>query len=186
MASAAELHAAYARHGPALRRKCERLLGSQAEAEDVVQGLFLDLLQRQEDAMPGSTGATTGQGRHGAGAAGQGPSSLPYLYQAVTHRCLNLLRDARRRRELLATYDEGLRGPVRTQLDEQVISLELLGRLAARLDERSLELLVYRCFDDLAGDEIALLLGISRRAVVKRLTALRRTIAGLAAEEAGA
>ena len=38
----------YRRYGPALLRKAERMLQDRDEPKDVVQGLFLDLLQRPE------------------------------------------------------------------------------------------------------------------------------------------
>ncbi len=52
----------YRRYGPALVRKAQRLLGSDADARDVVQTLFVDLF-----------------------AAGRSEVDLPYLYRAVTH-----------------------------------------------------------------------------------------------------
>ena len=69
----------YRRYGPALLRKAERMLQDRDEAKDLVQGLFLDLLQRP---------AT--------------PADLPYLYRAITHRCLNHLRDRRNQGRLLS------------------------------------------------------------------------------------
>ncbi len=162
MVTATEASAAYQRYGPAVRRKCERVLGNVADAEDVVQGLFADLLGRADPTL-----------------------DLPYLYRAATHRCLNLLRDGRRRRELLERASPGLQGPPRGALDEQVVSLDLLQRLAAELDPRSAEILVYRCCDALSQDEVATLMGISRRAVVKRLAQIRERIATLQGEARG-
>src|SRR5262249_32295202 len=99
----------YRRYGPALLRKAERMLQDRDEAKDVVQGLFLDLLQRPA-----------------------APADLPYLYRAITHRCLNHLRDARNRGRLLsgADADETLRGPARTRLDDRVVDRQLLANLA--------------------------------------------------------
>ncbi len=150
----------YARYGPALLRKAERLLGSRDDALDVVQGLFVDLWQR-----------------------GQSGVDLPYLYRAVTNRCLNLLRDAKARVRLLEKQAPALRGPVRIRCDDLVVGLDLLARLATRLDERSLELLVYLYVDDLSQEEAAAMLGISRRAVVKRLQKVRAAMAETQHEE---
>lgn len=123
---------------------------------DVVHGLFVDLMQARKPAL-----------------------ELPYLYRAVGNRCLNLLRDSGNRRRLLERQEPALRGPVRTRCDDEVLGLDLLARLAAELDPRSLEILVCRYWDDMTQDEIAQVLGVSRRTVVKRLAALRDRVQAL-------
>lgn len=140
----------YNRYGPALLRKAERMLQDRDEAKDVVQGLFLDLLQR-----PGT------------------PPELPYLYRAVTHRCLNHLRDRRHQIQLLANTDQALRGLARTRLDDRVVDRQLLTSLAERIDAQAWEILVYYFVDDMTQDEIAALIGTSRKTVVRRLAAIR-------------
>ncbi len=54
----------YRRYGPALLRKCERILGNKDDAEDVVQTLFVELLKKRIE-----------------------ETTLPYLYRAATNRC---------------------------------------------------------------------------------------------------
>src|SRR5262252_5080696 len=100
----------YRRYGPALLRKAERMLQDRDEAKDIVQGLFLDLLERPDT-----------------------PGDLPYLYRAVTHRCLNHLRDRRNRGRLLSVTDGALRGLARTRLDDRLVDRRLLADLADRL-----------------------------------------------------
>ena len=147
----------YARYGPALLRKAERMLQDRDEAKDVVQGLFVDLLQR-----PGT------------------PLDLPYLYRAVTHRCLNHLRDRRHRGTLLANADQALRGLARTRLDDRVVDRQLLASLAERVDAQAWEILVYHFVDDMTQDEIAALIGASRKTVVRRLAVIREEARRLA------
>ena len=148
----------YSRYGPALLRKAERMLQDRDEAKDVVQGLFLDLLRRPDT-----------------------PADLPYLYRAVTHRCLNHLRDRRNQGRLLSGNDESLRGPSRTRLDERIVDRQLLTTLASRIDAQAWEILVYHFVDDLSQEEIAGLIGTSRKTVVRRLSLIRREARGLAA-----
>jgi RNA polymerase sigma factor (sigma-70 family) len=135
----------YARYGPALLRKARRVLGNPVDAEDIVHGLFVDLLQKDSP-----------------------PPELPYLYRAVTNRCLTLLRDRTTRERLLAEHQSALRGPVRTRLDERAVGLDLLAKLADRLDDAHLETLVFRFFDDLRLEEIAQVMGVSRKTVGNR------------------
>jgi len=141
---------AYRRYGPSLLRKAERMLQDRDEAQDLVQGLFLDLLQ-----TPNTS------------------ADLPYLYRAVTHRCLNHLRDRRNRGRLLSSHDQALRGPARTLLDERVVDRQLLTSLADRIDAAAWEILVYHFVDDMTQEEIATLIGTSRKTVVRRLQSIR-------------
>jgi len=152
----------YRRYGPALLRKCERMLKNRADAEDVVQTLFADLLYK-----------------------GQIDEDLPYLYRAATNRCLNLMRD-RKRRATLLEREEPCLTPPRTRCEERLLDLDLVTRLAASLDKKSAEILVYRFVDDLTQDEIAELLGTSRKTVGKKLNKIRAEVRRLAELDGGA
>jgi RNA polymerase sigma-70 factor (ECF subfamily) len=151
---ASDPHSAYRRYGPALVRKAERILRSRDDATDVVHALFVDLIQRRVGAI-----------------------DLPYLYRAVTNRCLNLLRDSATRARLLAANPVA---PVaRVRCDDQVIGGELFVRLIERLDAGQREVLIGRFVDDLTQDEIADHLGLSRKTVGKRLAVIRRELIAL-------
>jgi RNA polymerase sigma-70 factor (ECF subfamily) len=144
----------YQRYGRALLRKAERLLQSRADAQDVVHALFVDLLEKKN----------------------QRDVDLPYLYRAVTNRCLSHLRDETNRARLLSAHDESLRGPVRTRLDERVIDLDLLGKLVLELDEVGAEVLAHHFFDDMNQEEVASLLGVTRKTIGSRLERIREIV----------
>jgi RNA polymerase sigma-70 factor, ECF subfamily len=146
---------AYARYGRALLRKAERILGSRADAQDVVHALFLDLLQRNEEV------------------------DLPYLYRAVTNRCLSFLRDETNRARLLSAHDDALRGQARTRCDDRVVDLDLLAKLVSALDETTVEILVYRFFDDMTQEEIAAMVGMSRKTVGRKLDDVHEAVVRL-------
>ena len=148
---------AYQRHGAAIRRKAERILQNREDAGDVVQQLFVDLVERGVERV-----------------------ELPYLYRAVTNRCLNFIRDQRNRERLLERQEVALRGPARVRCDDQVIGLDLLCRLSGALDDRHLEVLVCRYVDDMTQDEIAALCRTSRKTIGKRLQRIRDEVASLA------
>lgn len=153
----------YRRYGPALVRKATRLLGSREDALDAVQGLFTDLFER-----------------------GAVDVELPYLYRALTNRCLTMLRNRTTRARLLQRETTALQPVARTRTDECVLGQDLLLKLVDRLDESTLEVLVYRYWDDLDQTEIANVMGVSRKTVVRRMAALRDELTVLGALPAGA
>ena len=146
--------AAYRAYGPALVRKAERILRSREDAVDVVHALFADLIPRWRRDV-----------------------DLPYLYRAVTNRCLNLLRDGRTRARLLEREQPAPLARVR--LDDEVVGTKLIAQLAERLDEGHLEVLVCRFVDDMTQDEIADHLGVSRKTIGKRLDRIREAVVKL-------
>ncbi len=145
----------YQRYGRALLRKAERILGPGPEAEDVVQGLFVDLWARQEL-----------------------DRDLPYLFRAVTHRCLNAIRDGKNRRRLLEA-NPGVVGPSARSTVDGVLSLDLVEKLAKRVDDETWEILIYRYLDDLSQEEIAQLMSLNRKTVVRRLEGAKETLRAL-------
>jgi RNA polymerase sigma-70 factor (ECF subfamily) len=104
----------------------------------------------------------------------------------VTRRCLNAIRDRKTRERLLAMHDDTLRGPVRTSCEQRTVDLDLLVKLEDELDPLSCEILVYRFVDDMTQDEIARVVGKSRKTVGKRLDGVRQAVAKLGALPGGA
>src|ERR1700733_2805705 len=148
---------AYEKYGRALRRKAARMVGP-ADANDVVQALFVDLLQRSDVTF-----------------------DLPYLYRAVTNRCLSLLRDESNRARLLAEDGGRALAPApRTACDDRVIDHDLLAKLVRELDSEHCEVLAYRYLDDMTQEEIATLLGLSRKTIGKRLDRIREAVRKIA------
>jgi RNA polymerase sigma-70 factor (ECF subfamily) len=145
---------AYRAYGPALVRKAERILRSREDAVDVVHALFVDLIPRWSRDV-----------------------DLPYLYRAVTNRCLNLLRDGKTRARLLER--EHPVPQARVRLEDEVIGGTLIVQLAERLDQGHLEVLVCRFVDDMTQGEIADHLGLSRKTVGKRLDRIRTEVIAL-------
>ena len=154
MEAVSDPQAAYRTFGPALVRKAERILRSREDAVDVVHALFVDLIPRWRRDV-----------------------DLPYLYRAVTNRCLNVLRDGRTRARLLQREQPVPDGRVR--LDDEVVGTKLIAQLVDRLDEGHLHVLVCRFVDDMTQDEIAAHLGLSRKTIGKRLDRIRAEVTAL-------
>jgi RNA polymerase sigma-70 factor (ECF subfamily) len=152
---------AYRAFGPALVRKAERILRSRDDAVDVVHALFVDLIPRWNTSM-----------------------DLPYLYRAVTNRCLNVVRDRTTRARLLERDAAAATPIARVRLDDAVVGAGLIARLADRLDDAHLEVLVSRFVDDMTQDEIAAHLGVSRKTIGKRLDRIRDEVLALREEKA--
>lgn len=161
MEPASDPQAAYRAYGPALVRKAERVLRSREDAIDVVHALFVDLIPRWTRDV-----------------------DLPYLYRAVTNRCLNLVRDRGTRARLLAREAVAAAPVGRVRLDDEVVGVGLIGALAERLDAGHLEVLVARFIDDMTQDEIAEHLGLSRKTIGKRLDRIRDEVIKLRKEAA--
>lgn len=139
-------------------RKAERILRSREDAVDVVHGLFADLIPRWTNDV-----------------------DLPYLYRAVTNRCLNVVRDRSTRARLLEREQTSAAPVGRVRLDDQVVGVGLIAALADRLDEGHLEVLVARFVDDMTQEEIAEHLGLSRKTIQKRLDRIRDEVLALRA-----
>jgi RNA polymerase sigma-70 factor (ECF subfamily) len=147
---------AYRRYAPALVRKAQRILQNREDAVDVVQSLFLDLIQDSER-----------------------PMDLPYLYKSVTNRCLSLLRDRTTRARILEREVSELRGPVRLVCDEHLISLQLLTKLIDEIDDEHAQTLIFRYFDEMSLEEIAEVMQVSRKTIGNRLTRIRVALQSL-------
>jgi RNA polymerase sigma-70 factor (ECF subfamily) len=158
---ASDPQSAYRAYGPALVRKAERILKSREDAIDLVHALFADLIPRWSDDV-----------------------DLPYLYRAITNRCLNAIRDRNTRARLLEKSQTAAAPVGRVKLEDEVVGLRLLSSLADRLDESHLEVLVARYFDDMTQEEIAEHLGLSRKTIGKRLDRIRDEVLALREERA--
>lgn len=132
------------------------MLKDRAEAEDVVQAVFVDLIGRRKTDV-----------------------ELAYLYRAATTRCLNRIRDRSRRLRLLQQHGDDMLRPPSPRLESQVLSGDLLAKLVASLDDRSSEILIYHHLDGMTQEEVAEMMGLSRRTIGTRLSQIRTTIAAL-------
>ena len=149
----AALEALYRAHGHAVLRRAKRLLRHDDDARDVVQDVFLDVFKHPQNFEARSSIAT-------------------YLYSATTHACLNRLRDGRNRTRLVAIETAGRPQEAPARGETRALACEILAALPA--DEAALA--VYLYCDELTHEEVAGLLGCSRRHVGDLAMQLRRRI----------
>ncbi|HTE55306.1 MAG TPA: sigma-70 family RNA polymerase sigma factor [Kofleriaceae bacterium] len=137
-----DLETIYREHGHVVVRRARRILGDEVEAGEILQEVFLSLLDRP-DQFEGRSAVTT------------------FLYAMTTNACLNRLRDRRRRSQILAEaivpLEIGSGGRPEASLDA--------ASLLARLPERLARVAIYHFLDGMTHDEIAELIGVSRRQV---------------------
>lgn len=151
----------YQLYGPAVRRKCERILGNTEDAEDVMHSLFIYLIKKQKTDV-----------------------DLPYLFRAATNRCLNLLRNRKKRSLLLAQYnrvDNGVSSS--NEPFDSVSQKQLLQRLASGFDQKCAEVFVYYYLDNMTQEEISEFMQLSRKSIGKKLNKIRNCVRKLEVEE---
>jgi len=138
-----EIERLYRTHGHSVLRRARHILGDEHEANEVLQELFMSLLDRPGQ-FRGESSVTT------------------WLYSVTTHLCLNRLRSQRTRLRLVeervapAQPDEA---PARA--DQRALAQQLLAGLPGEVAEAA----VYYYCDEMSQEEIAGVLGCSRRHV---------------------
>jgi RNA polymerase sigma-70 factor, ECF subfamily len=137
--------AAYRAYGGAVFARCARILRDEDGARDVTQEVFVRCFDRRDELRPGR-------------------ELLAWLYRVATNLCLNVLRDARFRRN--ADRDAAPSVPVAPGGPAQRAVLDLL----AGLDERTQSIAVYVYLDGMTQTEAAEVAGVSDRTVRNCLT----------------
>lgn len=142
---------AYRAYGHSVLRRARQILGDEQEALDVMQEVFMALLDRP----------VRFEGKSGLGT---------YLYAATTHRCFNRLRNLRNRDRLREERDAcaGL-APDPTPPD----TAAALRQVLAVLTPEEAFIAVYHYLDGMRQSEIAALLGCSRRRIGDVLERMR-------------
>jgi RNA polymerase sigma-70 factor (ECF subfamily) len=168
LAAARDFDEIYRDHAPLVYRTAWGVLGSREDADDVVQTVFLRLLQRESP--------VEFQKNPGA-----------YLYRAAVNVALDVLK-ARRRRPILVEHVEQLEIAA-PSLDSRRLD-ELHQRLYAALDQLSpdaREILILRYMHKKSVADIGSTLGVSRAVVSLRLfrsrARLRTLLEGFAGDQ---
>jgi RNA polymerase sigma-70 factor (ECF subfamily) len=136
----------YETFGPAIYRRCVRLLGDKEAARDATQEVFGKLMRD----------ATRLEGRD---------TALPWIYRVATNHCLNLRRNAGRRGEEALPEIE-MAAP---ETPDDVPERQLVQRVLARFDAATQAVAVGVFVDGMEHEEVAQALGISRRTVARKL-----------------
>jgi RNA polymerase sigma-70 factor (ECF subfamily) len=134
----------YRRHAPGAFRRARRVLGSDADAHEVVHDLFLSLWERPEQYAGNSSMST-------------------FIYGAVTHACLNRIRNHNNRQRLMRAHLATQPESASSRADaEQSTALRAA---LERMPEPLAQVAIYYYFDELTHRDIARVLGCSHRHV---------------------
>jgi RNA polymerase sigma-70 factor (ECF subfamily) len=139
-----------------VRHSARRILKDDAEAEDVAQEVFLRALRSEE--------------------ADELVARPAWLHRVAVNLSLNRLRDERRRRELLAGYAQG--GTREPPPDAHAMLRQVLGEVPEGLEGA----VIRHYLQEESHQEIAAVMGVSRRTVGNRLAAFH---AWLTARQSG-
>jgi|APLak6261679142_1056127.scaffolds.fasta_scaffold00134_19 RNA polymerase sigma-70 factor (ECF subfamily) len=140
-----ELTQLYERYAQLVHRRCQRLLGSAADADDAMHDVFL---RAQRSAPPRTAGST-----------------LVWLYRIATHCCFDRLRSGARAARHQRTLDDAGAPVLNADADQRA----LVGMVLRKVDAVTCELALLHHLDGLTQEEIALESGYSRRTIVTRL-----------------
>ncbi len=133
-------------HGPAIFRRCRQLLGDDDAAHDAVQEVFLRMLGRGPSFRGGS-------------------SPLTWLYAVATNHCLQQLRNARLRERKLGALADPNPAWSGAGAEDRLLWQAILGEQ----DESTQRVALLRHVDGFTLEEVAQLVGLSRKTVARKL-----------------
>jgi RNA polymerase sigma-70 factor, ECF subfamily len=140
----------YREFGPLVYRRCLRLLGDKAGADDATQEVFVKLLRDIDRLQDRAT-------------------LVPWIYRVATNHCLNLRRNARRH------GDDALAGDLEVvaleggDRPDAYPERQLAQAVLSRFDGVTQAVAVGVFVDGMEHEEVAKLLGISPRTVSRKL-----------------
>jgi RNA polymerase sigma-70 factor (ECF subfamily) len=137
----ADVESVYRSHGDLVLRRARQILADESDAREALQEIFVSLVSDPKQ-LEGKRSLTA------------------WLYTATTHHCLNVLRNRRTRLRLVSEHVAPIAvssvngtGEARAQVRQAL----------ARLSDELAQAAIYYYLDGMTHEEIAELLGYSRR-----------------------
>jgi RNA polymerase sigma-70 factor (ECF subfamily) len=144
--------ALYQKFGPAIYTRCRRILKDAAAAEDATQEVFIRVA-RHIDRTPDAAEA------------------LAWIYRIATNYCLNEVRSRKQRARIATSLPEAT---VEQSSEDAVANRELARRIIQRAPARLSESAYLYHVDGMSHEEVAGVLGQSRRTVINHLAEFGR------------
>jgi RNA polymerase sigma-70 factor (ECF subfamily) len=159
------LETAYRRYGLQIYRRCVRILRDEAEAEDVTHDVFLRAMDRLPPAPE---------------------EAMAWLYRVSTNACLNRLRDRGMRER--RPWQDALREAAHTRTaspEGEALRRDLTLHLLDGLDPETQAIALYYHVDGMTQSEIALVVGMARGTVNRKLREFAERASARVAEALG-
>ncbi len=138
----------YSRFGAVIYRRCRKLLCDPELAEDATQEVFVRAMRHAHRLISDR-------------------ECLPWLYRVTTNYCLNVIRDESRAQHVpLCLATESVRD---NGIERRFTAREEVAGLLREFDDTSTQIAIFAHMDRMTQDEIASVMGLSRRTVGKRL-----------------
>jgi RNA polymerase sigma-70 factor, ECF subfamily len=137
--------ALYKTYGPAVYRRCLRLLRDPEAARDATQEVFRKLIAD--------------------GLRDDPDLALPWIWRVAMNHCLNVRRNAQRRGETELNPDLDVGEDTADGFPER----RLVQKVLSRFDEKTQSIAVGVLVDGMEHEEVADMLGISRKTVSRKL-----------------
>ena len=148
----------YRRYGPVVLHRARAILGSEADALDILHDVFETVLARR--ALLRQRGV-----------------SVSWFYQVTTNRALNRIRNSTTRRNLLDAAGRATDDVLRASQQSTQEATHLARKVLESLPEELAEIAVYYYLDEMTQEEIASLISCSRRNVSHKLARIRELLA---------
>ena len=140
----------YRKYGPSVLRRARALLGDEQAARDAMQEVFVRALKSKVKFH-------------------EGVSPMTWLYRVTTNYCLNALRNQGRRLRVLSSQPAA-ETTERAGAEDLIAVKELL----ARVPDELAQIAVYYFVDHMKQEEIAEIVGVSRRTIGNRLEEFKK------------
>ncbi|MBI2373775.1 MAG: sigma-70 family RNA polymerase sigma factor [Deltaproteobacteria bacterium] len=149
----------YERLGPVVYRRALSLLHDPDEARDAMQAVFVRVIEQHESFR------------------GEAPV-LQWIYRITTNLCLNRLRQ--RRAHPIVTDPNAVLAIVAGERDS--VDRSTVVALLSRVDLTTQKIAVHYYVDEMSMEEVAELVGLSRKTVGKKLESFRKRAQALLAD----
>ena len=145
----AEIGQLYRRFGPLVYRRCKKFLIDNEMARDATQEVFVRAMRHATRLIADR-------------------ECLPWLYRVTTNLCLNVIREESKITRLPLSEWDGAeeRGDI---IESRCEARETIARLLAELGDTNAQIALYAHWDRMNQEEIAAVMGLSRRTVGKRI-----------------
>jgi RNA polymerase sigma-70 factor (ECF subfamily) len=142
----------YKKFGPAIYCRCRRLLGDAALAEDATQEVFIRVARHLDSTHDSA-------------------EAVAWIHRIAINYCLNEIRGRKRRVRIANALPEATVG---NGGEDSVVNRELVRRIVQRTPARLFEAAYLYHVDGLSHEEVAGVMGHSRRTVINHIAEFGR------------